>query len=178
MKPDTVGRPDGGYAVSPPMHETGHAIGHAIGHIVDPVIGLCADGLLLTATGERRVGDLRPGDRVITRDAGMVPLRGLTRHRLRLPLVRIRAGSLGHRRPGRDALLPACQPILLRDWRARALLGRAQALVAASRLVDGEFVTHEGCGTLDLCDLDFGAPHILYLDGLELASHAIGAPVA
>jgi hypothetical protein len=156
------------------MHETGQAIGHAIGH----AIGLCADGLLLTAAGERRVGDLRPGDRIITRDAGMVALRGLTRHRLRLLLVRIRAGSLGHRRPGRDALLPACQPILLRDWRARALFGRAQALVAASRLVDGEFVTHEGSGTRDLCGLDFGAPHILYLDGLELASHAIGAPVA
>ncbi|MFB9149567.1 Hint domain-containing protein [Roseovarius ramblicola] len=173
MKPDTVGRPDGSDAARPPNQVTDHATGHATGLAT----GLCAVGLLLTAAGERPVGALRPGDRVITRDAGMVTLRALTRRRLHTPLVRIRAGSLGHRRPGRDALLPACQPILLRDWRAHALFGRAQILVAAARLVDGEFVTHEGTGALDLCQLDFGAPHILYLDGLEVASHAAGALV-
>jgi len=139
--------------------------------------GLSADALLLTAAGERRAGDLRPGDRIITRDAGMVPLNGLTRHRQRTPVVRIRAGSLGHRRPERDTRLPACQPILLRDWRARALFGRDQALVAAARLVDGEFITHDGTVTLDLCVLDFGAPRILYLDGLEVATHAVETPV-
>lgn len=164
MKPDTVGRPVGRDAACHPMHTTGHAT------------ALSADGLLLTAAGERLVADLRAGDRIITRDAGMVTLRGVSRRRLCTQLVRIRAGSLGHRRPGRDALLQADHPILLRDWRAQALFGRAQALVAASRLVDGEFITHEAAGTLDLCDLDFGASHILYLDGLEVASHAAIAP--
>ncbi|MGR3461624.1 MAG: Hint domain-containing protein [Roseovarius sp.] len=137
--------------------------------------GLWADGILLTASGERLVAELCPGDRVITRDAGMVTLRGITLRSLRAPLVRIREGSLGHRRPGRDVLLPAGQPVLVRDWRARALFGRDQALVAASRLVDGEFVTHAGCATLDLCELDFDEPHILYLDGLEVASKRTSA---
>jgi len=165
MKPDTVGRPDGRDAEGTPLHTTGH------------ITGLCANGLLLTAAGERRVGDLRPGDRVITRDAGMVVLRSVARRCLRAPLVRIRAGSLGHRRPKRDALLHADQPILVRDWRAQALFGRDQALVTAARLVDGAFVTHEGSATLDLYDLDFGVPHILYLDGLEVATHIAAALV-
>jgi len=166
MKPDTVGRPDGSDAACPPTQVTGQ------------ITGLRADGILLAAAGEVRVGDLRPGDRVITRDAGMVTLRGLTRRRLSVPLVRIRAGSLGHRRPERDALLQADQPVLLRDWRAQALFGCDQALVAAARLVDGEFITLDGTDTLDLCELDFGAPHILYLDGLEVATHAAGARAA
>ncbi|RXV62202.1 hypothetical protein C6W92_11165 [Roseovarius sp. A46] len=161
MKPDTVGRPDGRAAASPPFHTT----------------GLWADGILLTATGERLARDLRPGDRIITRDAGMVTLRGIALRSLRAPLVRIREGSLGHRRPGRDVLLPAGQPILVRDWRARALFGHDQVLVAAARLVDGEFVTHAGCATLDFCELDFGEPHILYLDGLEVTSEPTSALV-
>jgi len=162
MKPDTVGRHDGSTAARPQMH----------------IPGLWAKGILLTAVGERRVGDLLPGDRIITRDRGMVTLRGLTRRRLRMPVVRVKAGSLGHRRPERDALLPVSQRILLRDWRARALFDRDQALVAVSRLVDGEFVTHEGTVTLELCDLDLGGPHILYLDGLEVASQTTGALAA
>jgi hypothetical protein len=139
---------------------------------------LCGYGLLLTAAGERPVGDLRPGDRVISRDCGMVTVRGLTRQHRCVPLVRIRAGSLGHRRPERDVILPAGQRVLLRDWRAQALFGRARVLVAAARLVDGEFVTHAGTGTIELCDPDLGALHILYLDGLEVASNARDALVA
>jgi len=166
MKPDTAGHPGGEDAARPPRHAAGR------------VTGLCADGLLLTAAGERPVGDLRPGDRVITRDAGMVTLRGLARRRIDGPMVCIRAGALGHRRPGRDTLLPACQPILLRDWRAQALFGRSQVLVAAARLADGEFVLHAGTRTHDLCELDFGAPHILYLDGLEVANRPATAQVA
>ncbi len=154
MKPHTVGRADGDFAVRLPVED----------------VGLWAEGVILTAQGERCARDLRPGDRVITRDAGMVTLRGLTRQRLYTALVHIRAGSLGHSRPERDMIVPAEQRLLVRDWRAKALFGADQALVAAARLVDGEFVTHAGMAMLDLCRLDFGAAHILYLDGLEVAS--------
>jgi len=154
MKPDAVGRMEGTSAVCSPIKTT----------------GLWAEAIILTGAGERPVRDLRPGDRVITRDAGMVTLRSLSRRDLYTPLVRIRAGSLGHTRPERDVLLPASQPILVRDWRARALFGTDQALISAARLVDGGFVTHAGMATLHLCELDFGTPHIVYLDGLEVAS--------
>jgi len=158
MKPDTVGRLDGGSAVLAPFE------------IPLQQAGLWSGGLLLTLDGERPIDDLRPGDRIVTRDAGMSVLRRIEQQRLRCALVRIRAGSLGHTRPERDVILPAGQKILVRDWRARALFGADQALVPAARLIDGEFVADAGCATMDLWRLGFDRPHILYLDGLEVAS--------
>jgi hypothetical protein len=131
-----------------------------------------ADSIILTLDGERRVADLNVGDRVITRDSGTAVLRGITRHRLRTAAVRIMAGTLGHTRPERDVTLPAGQLLLVRDWRAKALFGDTQALVSATRLVDGEFVTLEAAHEMTLLTLDFATPHILYVDGLELASSA------
>ncbi|MAU51983.1 MAG: hypothetical protein CMN17_06305 [Roseovarius sp.] len=156
MKPDTVGRQHGGIAVLDPLQEA----------------GLWTGGIILTLDGERRIEALRTGDRIVTRDAGMAVLRGIARRRARVARVRIRAGSLGHTRPERDVILPAGQRVLVRDWRARALFGADQAMVPALRLVDGAYVTQAGLATIDLWQLDFDGPHILYLDGLEVASAA------
>lgn len=154
MKPKTVGRSDGELAVFPPV-DTG---------------GLLADSIIITLDGERRVADLKIGDRVITRDSGTAVLRGIARHRLRSAEVRIIAGTLGHTRPERDVTLPAGQLLLVRDWRAKTLFGSAQALVPAARLVDGEFVTLQSVQEMTLFSLDFAVPRIVYVDGLELAS--------
>ena len=43
-------------------------------------------------------------------------------------------------------------------------------MVPAERLVDGEFVTLRPAQVFDLYHLIFDQPHILYVDGLELAS--------
>ena len=156
MKPKTVGRTDGGLAVFPPMD----------------VGGLWADSIILTLDGERRVSDLQVGQKVITRDSGVAILKGVTRHMRRTEAVRIMAGSLGHTRPERDVTLPAGQRLLVRDWRAKALFGSTQALVPAARLIDGEFITSEPVQDMMLFVLEFAVPHILYVDGLELASSA------
>ncbi|MEZ5716369.1 MAG: hypothetical protein R3D85_15150 [Paracoccaceae bacterium] len=66
-------------------------------------------------------------------------------------------------------ILPAAQPVLLRDWRARALFGQDQALCPVGRLVDGEFIRTAGRRRLDLIRLGFQSQHILYVDGMELA---------
>ena len=60
---------------------------------------------------------------------------------------------------------------LILGWRAKALFGDEQALVPATRLVDGEFVTLEAAQEMTIFSLDFATPHILYVDGLELASN-------
>ncbi|HMB13527.1 MAG TPA: Hint domain-containing protein [Roseovarius sp.] len=154
MKPNTVGRSHGDTAVMPAMEE----------------IGLCADSIILTLNGETHVRDLRPGARVITRDSGTATLRGVDRRSTICRAVHIRAGSLGHTRPEHDVTLPAAQPILVRDWRAQALFGADRAMVPAERLIDGEFVTLQPEQAFDLFHLAFDRPHILYVDGLELAS--------
>lgn len=134
-----------------------------------PAVGFAAGSTILTLDGALPVEFLTPGDRVITRDRGMAVLRGVSPVRTVCETVMIMAGTLGHTRPEQDTLLPADQSVLLRDWRAQALFGAPQALAPARALVDGEFIRHAGRRTLTLFELAFDAPHILYVDGLELA---------
>lgn len=123
---------------------------------------------ILTLEGEMPIGQLIPGDRVITRDRGMAVLRDMRPVRTECAMVRVRGGSLGHVTPGVDTLIPASQPVLLRDWRAKALFGLPQAIAPAGALIDGEFIRDAGAHEVSLIQLSFDAPHILYVGGLEL----------
>jgi len=134
--------------------------------------GFAAGSIVMTLDGEKLVEDLRPGDRVITRDTGMAILNDISTSTLCTRMVRVQAGSLGHTRPVRDVVLPAGQSILIRDWRAEAMFNARRALVQASQLIDGEFITDEGEAEMTLYALEFDAPHVVYVDGLELASSA------
>ncbi|MRU14215.1 hypothetical protein FDP25_02115 [Roseovarius sp. A21] len=156
MKPKTVGRDSSASGATTPAFS----------------YGLMANSIILTRDGEKRVADLKEGDCIITRDAGMTVLRGFTRREVTCQTVEIKAGSLGHTRPECDVTLPAGQPILVRDWRARALFNARQAMVPAGQLIDGEYITDAGRQTLTVHDLSFDEPHILYVDGLEVASDA------
>ncbi|MEQ9259078.1 MAG: Hint domain-containing protein [Roseovarius sp.] len=140
----------------------------AAGHRSD--VGLPGAALIMTLKGEVPVADLRPGARVVTRDTGTAILKQVRRRRITGRAVSIKASSLGHNRPERDALLPAGQQVLVRDWRAKALFGAPQVLVPAERLVDGEFVTLSTGLSMEVHDLIFDSPHVLYVDGLEVAS--------
>ena len=155
MKPNTVGRTSGTPVAPSPALQ----------------MGLMAQSMILTLQGEIPVADLMPGMRVVTRDSGTAMIRNLRRRRVVTDAVRILAGSLGHTRPDSDVILPAGQQVLLRDWRAEALFGASQVMVPAHKLIDGEFVSALGAMTLDLCEIEFDRPHILYVDGLEVAGH-------
>jgi hypothetical protein len=138
---------------------------------IDDVFNALPSGsAVLTLDGALPVDYLAVGDRVITRDGGMAVLRSVRRHHARLAAVTIRGGAFGHMRPDQEIVLPATQEILLRDWRAKALFGASRALVPASRLVDGTFVRALGPVEMTWHALSFDQPHILYADGLELAS--------
>ncbi|MFZ5964673.1 Hint domain-containing protein [Thalassococcus sp. BH17M4-6] len=158
MKPKTAGRASGEIAAETRVQDS-------------PITNaLVAGTSVLTLDGALPAEYLSPGDRVITRDSGMAVLRRARVLRRTVRGVGIQAGSLGNMRPDRDAILPASQQVLIRDWRAQALFGRAQALVPAQRLIDGEFICDLGVVDLTLVELVFDAPHILYADGLELAA--------
>ncbi|WP_163849658.1 Hint domain-containing protein [Pseudooceanicola aestuarii] len=135
-----------------------------------PASGLTVGTHVLTLDGELPVQFLSAGDRVVTRDSGMALVRGLRRRKITCDTVQITAGSLGHKRPEGDTLLPAGQKVLVRDWRAQALFGKKSALVPVSRLVDGEFVKLMGQQVLDVYEIIFDRDHVLYASGLELAA--------
>lgn len=131
--------------------------------------GFCAGTTILTLDGELPVDHLQPGDRVITRDSGVATLRGIVSQVRKVAPVRIKAGSLGHTRPDRDMILPPATRLHIRDWRAEALFGTPTAMIAAERLIDGEFIATGDVQSMTVHRLTFDAPHIVYADGLEVA---------
>ncbi|MEM8654945.1 MAG: Hint domain-containing protein [Pseudomonadota bacterium] len=159
MKPKTVGRETG--TMMPPLRID-------IAHV-----GLVSGTLLLTADGEIPVEYLSPGDKIITRNAGMVRLTAIQSYRTKDEAVKIAAGSLGHTKPTHNIIIPAAQMVLVRDWRAMALHGASQAVVPAGCLIDDEFVTSLGPREMTLVRLGFEAPHVIYADGLELSVPAM-----
>lgn len=130
--------------------------------------GLLATTPVLTRRGEIRAADLAAGDHLITRSGGFSEVLETRWAISRRPAISIKAGSLGHTRPGCDLILPSDQRILVRDWRAQALFSRHEALTEASRLVDGEFIRDLGEQDLGLVFLSLARSEVIYAGGLEL----------
>ena len=130
--------------------------------------GLPAGTCVMTLDGEMPVEHLVPGDRVISRNAGMAVLRSVQVEEVEVAMVRIMAGSLGHTRPECDMRVGPDTLIHIRDWRAQALYGQASALVPAHRLIDGEFVAADDKATVRLYTLTFDRAQVIYADGLEV----------
>ena len=154
-----------------------NAVGRAVGQnpnwhpntIPATSAGFVSGTILLTQEGEMPVEFLSPGDRIITRDAGMVQLQDIHHQRLVTRAISFAAGSLGDMRPDSDLILPAGQMVLLRDWRAKAMFGTETAMVRADALIDGEFIRDLGLQGMLLHQLHFARPHVLYAGGLELS---------
>ena len=118
--------------------------------------------------GELPVEFLSPGDRIITR-AGMRQLVAVSvRKHQTVDMVRIGTGTLGFDRPCVETLVPLHQMILIRDWRAQALYGAPQALVAAGRLADGKMIRIETVADVRIFTLSFETDVVIYASGLEL----------
>ncbi|MDF1728059.1 MAG: Hint domain-containing protein [Sulfitobacter sp.] len=159
MKPNTVGRAGGN------ERQAGQFSPYAS---LDT--GLVQGSILLTLEGEMPVEYLSIGDKLITRDTGISKVFHIQRTTRKVRQIALSAGSLGHTRPERDALLAGDQMVLIRDWRARAIFNSEVALVAARSLVDGEFITDLGERDCTLYQIFCDGPHILYCDGLELST--------
>jgi len=133
--------------------------------------GILHGTIVLTLRGEVAVENLLPGDKVITRDSGVAIVEHAEALKTLLHTVTVKAGSLGHTRPETDVTIPADQHILIRDWRARSIFGRDQAIVPAKALVDQEFVTDNGVQDVIVYQICLQSQHTIYAGGLELQSH-------
>ena len=137
------------------------------------VAGLATGTTVMTLDGEMPVEHLNVGDRVITRDSGMAVLREIRSAEVTVATIQIKAGSLGHTRPQDDMIVGPDTLVHIRDWRAKALFGADVATVKAKRLIDGEFVSEQDATTMTVYELVFDKQHILYADGLEVASASV-----
>ncbi len=136
---------------------------------------------ILTETGQRLIEDLRPGERVQTRDNGLQEIlwaghRRMSGARLHampgLRPIRFRAGALGIGRPDEDLLVSPQHRMLLRGPAARALFNADEVLVAAEDLLNDHTITVDH----DLRDVSYvhlllPQHNILWANGLESESY-------
>ena len=134
--------------------------------------GLAAGAIVTTLDGDLPVEFLHAGDRLVTRDAGMVRLRAVTARQVaRNDLLRITPRALAPTSDAADFWMAAQQPLLLTDWRARIIYGRTRVLLPASRLIDGEHIRREtGGGVTTLFQLHFEQKHFLRVGGIDVTS--------
>ena len=132
--------------------------------------GFAPGTLVMTLDGTIPVEFLNAGDRVITR-RGVRKIKAIARQVLPAgaPRVVVSAEALGGK-PAKDLILMPGQKLLIRDWRAKAIWGKDVAAPAVERLVDGEFIRLHSGEEQIMLGLYFGAPEVIYADGLELAS--------
>lgn len=94
--------------------------------------GLYASTTILTPTGWVRMEDIGPGDLVVTRDHGVLPILSTRpEHRAALWSVRFPEGALGN---DEEAFLPPGQPVLIETPFALPYTGEGLALVPAAAL--------------------------------------------
>jgi hypothetical protein len=140
--------------------------------------GIALGTVVMTLDGEIPVEHLSVGDRIITRDSGMAVLKSIHTQEITTRPYRISADRLGPGRPDVDTLVTADQPILVRGLLAKALFASDSAMVPVSRLADGEYIAKCEEQTLRVYELEFDTPHVIYANGLELASASHAVAVA
>ena len=135
-----------------------------------PCTGVGAGARILTLDGALPVEFLEPGDRIITRSGARV-LRWIAPRICPATMVmQVRPGALGFARPEAPVFFGADQPVLLRDWRARAIYGRTQVMVPLRALADGHFIAPEPTQHKRLFTLGFDRDEVFVVDGLELVA--------
>lgn len=130
-------------------------------------------GTQLTLADGRQmpVENLNVGDRVLTRDHGAQPIRWIG-HQTRRATgaaapITISAGTLN---AARDLRLSPQHRLFI--WQRRDALGtgRAEVMVKAERLVDGDRIRREEGGHVDSYQLVFDGHEIIYAEGIAVES--------
>lgn len=139
-------------------------------HNMDTNAGIAMGTIVLTLDGELPVEHLNPGDRVITRDTGIATLRAVHMREITFTPYKISADRLGEGRPVADTFVAADQHILLRGLLSQALYKADSTMVPVSKLADGEYITKCEEQVMRIYELEFDKTHVIYANGLEVAS--------
>ena len=130
--------------------------------------GLLLGTPVMTLDGALPVEYISPGDRVITRNGlrRVVQVEVMRVENARV--VAIACDALGVGRPVDEMMVAPNQPVLIRDWRATALYGKAEAMIPASRLCAVEFIRADILAEARFVTLRFEATEVIYAGGMEM----------
>ncbi len=131
------------------------------------VVCFAAGTQIETKHGPRAVETLGAGDLVMTRDAGLQPLRWAGATQVPAvgdlaPIV-ISAGVLGN---DTELVVSPQHAVLLTDWRAELLYGEPEVLVRAIDLLGHDGVYRRPGGIVTYCHILFDAHHVVQAAGI------------
>lgn len=138
--------------------------------------GLALGTPVLTLDGDLPVEFILPGDRVVTRNGMRRVVQVEVTRVENARVVAISRNSMGVGRPAEEMLVTPSQPILIHDWRAKALYGQDEAFIPAARLCDGEFIRADIMPEMRFVTLRFEGPEVIYAGGMELACAPVTVP--
>lgn len=139
-----------------------------------PSCGIAAGAQILTLRGTVAVETIVPGDRLITRNGARTVIAVEVATLASAQVVLISQDVMGNARPEADLTVAPGQPILIRDWRAKAMTGVDQAVMAAERLADGDYIRVQQVTDLHMHTVRFADDQVIYVAGLELVCNAMG----
>ncbi len=132
--------------------------------------------MILTSHGERPIETLTRGDKVVTRDQGLRPIRWIGARTVDATgdaaPVRVGAGQPGDARQG--LLVSPRHRLLYTGYRAELLFGEPEVLVPAAHLLDGRHVRREPRATVTYIHLMLDHHEVIYADGIACESFHAG----
>ncbi|MEM6890579.1 MAG: Hint domain-containing protein [Pseudomonadota bacterium] len=140
-----------------------------------------ARGTRITCASGRQcaIEDLRPGDKVLTRDAGPQTIRRISQRTQRASNdeapVMIEAGVIGNAGP---LCLNPDQQILFVPGAGQLSGGVAERYVAARALENGTTVVQKPGGFMDFFQLHFDRSHVIFAEGIAIEAPKTALPVA
>jgi len=130
--------------------------------------------ITMASGAQRAVEDLVTGDRILTRDDGVQTLRWIgtstTRAVGEFAPIRIHAGTLNNTA---DLLVSPDHRLFIYQRTDELGAGRAELLVKARHLVNGDTVTVQSGGFVDYFQLLFDSHQIIYAEGIAAESMLI-----
>lgn len=157
------------------LDDQGGVTGSATFTNIENIVPCFTPGTLIaTPKGQRRVEDLREGDRVITRDNGIQEIRWVGHKQMngidlarqpKLQPVLIRKGSLGNGSPERDIMVSPNHRVLVSNEKVSLYFNETEALAAAKHLVGLEGIHRLNVVSTTYIHFMFDSHEVVLADG-------------
>lgn len=162
----------------------GSSAGKVVFTNIEKVVPCFTPGTLIaTPKGERKVEDLRIGERIITRDNGMQEIRWIGRRDLpgeelaaepHLRPVLIQQGALGKGLPERDMMVSPQHRVLIANDKTALYFEEREVLVAAKHLTDMEGIDVVDVSHTSYIHIMFDQHEVILSDGIWTESFQPG----
>lgn len=143
---------------------------------IENIICFTPGTMILTEVGERPIESLQVGDRVVTRDSGLRPIRWIGKRtvpgRGKFAPVMVAPSVMDGSRKG--LLVSPQHRILFAGYQAQLLFGQDEVLVSAKHLIDDVDVRVQEMAEVTYIHLMFDHHEVIYAEGIATESFHAG----